>query len=126
MPSAWVFPVYRLMILFVGPLLMWGSGGGALGQEAPEKGGVAVVPPVIRLAPVAGATESPVVTALAIDPSGAYAAAAGDDHMIRIFSLSDILAPFPQSALLDGHRDWVQGIEFSADGKLLATCAKDP
>lgn len=125
MPSAWVFPVYRLMILFVGPLLVWGSGWGALGQEVPEKGAVGVVPPVIRLAPVAGASESPVVTALAIDPSGGYAAAAGDDHMIRIFSLSDILSPFPQSALLDGHRDWVQGIEFSPDGKLLATCAKD-
>jgi WD40 repeat protein len=66
-----------------------------------------------------------VVTALAIDPSGNYAAAAGDDHAIRIFSLNDIASPFPQSSLLDGHRDWVQGIEFSADGKLLATCAKD-
>jgi WD40 repeat protein len=113
------------MILLVVPLFAWGLGLAAYGQQVPEKRDVAVVPSVLRLAPVSDASESPVITALAIDPSGTFAAAAGDDHMIRIFSLRGIVAPFPQSIVLEGHRDWVQGIEFSPDGKLLASCAKD-
>jgi len=80
----------------------------ARAEQAPDEGAVAIVPPVLRLAPLSKTADSPVVTALAIDPSGNYAAAAGDDHAIRIFSLNDIASPFPQSSLLDGHRDWVQ------------------
>jgi len=125
MPNARVFPVNLLLNVLLCSMAAWVLSPHVCGQGVPDKGALAIVPPVLRLAPLGKATESPVVTALSIDPSGSYAAAAGDDHVIRLFSLNDIAAPFPQSALLDGHRDWVQAIEFSPDGSLLATCAKD-
>ena len=125
MPQTGVSPVNWIRIVLLWPLLIGVLAPVARPQQSPDKTSVAIVPPVLRLAPLSKTADSPVVTALAIDPSGNYAAAAGDDHVIRIFSLNDIASPFPQSALLDGHRDWVQGIEFSPDGKLLATCAKD-
>jgi WD40 repeat protein len=125
MPKTRVSPVNRIRIVLLCTFFLLCTAPGARAQVAPDKGSVAIVPPVLRLAPLSKTADSPVVTALAIDPNGNYAAAAGDDHVIRIFSLNDIASPFPQSILLDGHRDWVQGIEFSPDGKLLATCAKD-
>jgi WD40 repeat protein len=126
MPMTRVSPANLFRFLLLSTLLMVGIlVPFARAEQASDEGAVAIVPPVLRLAPLGKTADSPVVTALAIDPSGNYAAAAGDDHAIRIFSLNDIASPFPQSSLLDGHRDWVQGIEFSADGKLLATCAKD-
>jgi len=83
------------------------------------------VPPVMRLAPLTEGRPSPVITALAIDPSGQYAAAAGDDHGLRWFALQGSNQPYVNASLLDAHRDWVQAIEISANGKWLASCAKD-
>lgn len=120
-----VIPVKSLMILVIWSMACSVMLRSLCAQSSPEKGAVAIVPPVLRLAPLSQASESPVVTALAIDPQGAFAAAAGDDHAIRLFSLNDINSGFPESSLLGGHRDWVQAIEFSWDGKLLASCAKD-
>ena len=98
------------------------------------------VPPVMRLAPLTEGRPSPVITALAIDPSGKYAAAAGDDHGLRWFALHGSNQPYVNSSVLDAHSDgahsdgahsdgahsdWVQAIEISATGKWLASCAKD-
>ena len=125
MPSARVLPANSLFIAVFLSLIIGGVGLRVEAQEAQEKGVVAIVPPVLRLAPLTQVADSPVVTALAIDPTGSYAAAAGDDHATRLFSLNEQSAPFPECSLLDGHRDWVQAIEFSPNGLLLATCAKD-
>ena len=93
------------------------------------------VPPVMRLAPLTEGRPSPVITALAIDPSGKYAAAAGDDHGLRWFALHGSNQPYVNASVLDAHSDgihrdgahsdWVQAIEISATGKWLASCAKD-
>jgi WD40 repeat protein len=125
MPNARAFLVNLSLPFFFWAVFSSALDPRALAQSVQDKSIVSIVPPVLRLAPLNQAADSPVVTALAIDPTGSLAAAAGDDHVIRLFSLSDTLSAFPQSALLAGHRDWVQAIEFSSDGNLLATCAKD-
>lgn len=125
MPIARVLPANLLLVaIFLAPMI-WAMGLRVQAQVNQDKGVVPIVPPVLRLAPLSKVADSPVVTALAIDPTGNFAAAAGDDHVTRMFSLNDLTTPFPESSLLDGHRDWVQAIEFSPNGMHLATCAKD-
>ncbi len=75
----------------------------------------------IQLKPVAGASESPVITALAVDPRGELLAAAGDDHVIRILSADSLT----ELAKLDLHSDWVRGLDFSTDGRLLVSAGND-
>lgn len=76
---------------------------------------------VIRLVPLAGETESPVITALAIAPAGDWVAAAGDDHAIRLLRADG----FNETAILYGHQDWVKALAFSPSGRWLASCGHD-
>jgi len=89
--------------------------------EALSADSLVSVPSVLRLPPLSGQSESPVITALAISRDGGRIAAAGDDHAIRIVSCRDgkILAT------LTGHLDWVQAVDFDPSGSALASCAKD-
>ena len=64
---------------------------------------------------------APVLTALAIHPEGQYLAAAGDDHLIRIWDLRDQKI----TRTLDGHSDWVRSAIFTSDGKFLLTAGDD-
>jgi WD40 repeat protein len=79
------------------------------------------VPSILRLPPLPGEAESPVITALAIASDGSRIAAAGDDHAIRLVSCHDGSI----EGILFGHGDWVQSMEFSRNGDVLASCAKD-
>ena len=125
MPKTRFQPVIFKGWLTLGLLL--GACSVAIGQsvEGTTNGVGAIIPPVLRLEPLKSSTDSPVITALAIHPNGKVAAAAGDDHAIRVFQIAGADIPYPKAILLEGHKDWVQGIEFSPDGKLLASCAKD-
>ncbi len=76
---------------------------------------------VASLAPIIADQPIPVVTALAIDPSGTWLAVAGDDKSIRILQASN----FEQVALLRGHRDLIRTLEFRHDGKVLASSGND-
>ncbi len=78
---------------------------------------------VLQLAPPAGDHEfqPPVITALAIQPGGACLAAAGDDHLVRIWNLSTGQVDHT----LRGHTDWVRAVRFSADGQTLLTAGMD-
>lgn len=79
------------------------------------------LPSVLRLDPLPGESERPVVTAMAVSPDGSLLAAAGDDHAIRLISI-------PEGEIirvLTGHRDWVQCIEFSPSGHRIASCGND-
>jgi len=84
-----------------------------------------IVPSILRLAPAVVGQSSPVITALAIDPSGRYAVAAGDDHAIRWFDLQGKADPYVDAVLLEPHEDWVQSLEISKDGGWLGACGKD-
>jgi WD40 repeat protein len=64
---------------------------------------------------------APVVSAVCVHPNGSLIAAAGDDHLIRIFEASS-------SKLLhqlEGHTDWVRALDFSADGEKLVSVGQD-
>jgi len=67
--------------------------------------------------------ESPVITALAaitID-SGTLVAAAGDDHLVRIWDP----ATGKVIHVLRGHSDWVRCAQFTRDGRTLITAGTD-
>ena len=63
----------------------------------------------------------PVISGLALDPHGRYLAAAGDDHVVRIWNAADGTLLHR----LEGHTGWVRACEFSPDGQLLATAGQD-
>ncbi|QDU25164.1 WD domain, G-beta repeat [Anatilimnocola aggregata] len=63
----------------------------------------------------------PVITALEIHREGQVIATAGDDHIVRIYSLND----GSQVQRLEAHADWVRTIDYSLDGSLLASAGND-
>ena len=82
------------------------------------------LPATVQYVLVPKAAESdapPVITAVAIHPQGQWLAAAGDDHIVRLWQL-------PTGRLereLTGHRDWVRSVVFSPDGHQLITAGTD-
>lgn len=64
---------------------------------------------------------APVVSALCVHPEGNLVAAAGDNHLIRIFDI----AAGKQLHELEGHTDWVRALDFSPDGALLVSVGQD-
>lgn len=76
---------------------------------------------VIRLKPLPGEVEPPVVTALAAAMQGPWIAVAGDDHAIRLIDP----ATGESVETRVEHRDWVRGLSFSPSGSLLASCGHD-
>lgn len=76
---------------------------------------------VIRLDPLPGSLECPVITAMAVSNDGKFVAAAGDDHAIRLISLEDRRV----HSVWAGHLDWIRGLAFTEDGDRLASCAND-
>ena len=72
--------------------------------------------------PVDGVRQFPaVVTALDIQPRGRLVAAAGDDHVIRIWNMDDGTLVHR----LVGHTDWVRAVAFSPDGTTLVSSGND-
>ncbi len=65
--------------------------------------------------------EAVVVSTLAMSPDGAWLAAAGDDHLVRVFRLGTNQVV----ATLDGHADWVRTVVFSPDGRWLLSAGDD-
>ena len=65
--------------------------------------------------------EPSVVTAVAISADGTRLAAAGDDHLVHLWSLADgrLLAS------LRGHADWVRSVAFQPGGTQLASAGDD-
>jgi WD40 repeat protein len=76
---------------------------------------------VVYLEKLPSQTDRPVVTAISVSPDSELIAAAGDDHAIRLVSMKS----GKTISTLQGHVDWVQAVEFSADGKRLASCGND-
>src|SRR5207244_4298319 len=76
---------------------------------------------VIRLKHDGPAGKPSVITALAIEPGGKSIAAAGDDHVVRIFGVAD----GQMTHELKGHRDWVRSLAFNPHGKYLTSAGDD-
>ena len=62
-----------------------------------------------------------VITAVAMHPQGKFVAAAGDDHVIRIWNMEDGELSFR----LAGHTDWIRALAFSPDGQSLVSSGND-
>jgi WD40 repeat protein len=97
----------------------------AIGQEALSQNPLTATgsssSDVIRIAPLPGAIDSPVITAMDVSPNQTLLAAAGDDHSIRLISIDDR----KEFAVFLGHDDWVRSVDFSESGKFLASCDDD-
>src|SRR4051812_9501998 len=76
---------------------------------------------VIDLGHLPGITEPPVLTSLAVSPTAELFATAGDDHLVRLWSMAD--GKLKQE--LRGHADWIRGVLFSADGKFAISAGDD-
>jgi WD40 repeat protein len=76
---------------------------------------------VIQLEPRPGHEHPPVVTAMAIHPSGQTVALGGDDHLVRIWDLQQKR----QVMVLAGHLDWVRTVSYSPRGDMLVTSGND-
>jgi WD40 repeat protein len=63
----------------------------------------------------------PVVTAVRLHKSGQLLATAGDDHLVRVWSVADGKLVHK----LNGHTDWVRTLDYSPDGRVLATAGND-
>lgn len=64
---------------------------------------------------------TPVISSLAINPTGKLLAAVGDDHLVRLF---DTQSYRPLGAL-GQHTDWIHTAAFRPDGRQLATAGGD-
>ncbi|MCO6044249.1 WD40 repeat domain-containing protein [Aeoliella sp. ICT_H6.2] len=62
-----------------------------------------------------------VVTAVVLSPDGQRLAAAGDDHVVRLFDVPTAKC----SHQLRGHDDWIRGLSISSDGKTVVSAAAD-
>ncbi len=71
--------------------------------------------------PQDGRRGSSVVSAVALNTAGTEVAAAGDDHMVRIWKIGD----GGSIRTLRGHTDWVRGLAYSPDDRLLASGGDD-
>jgi WD40 repeat protein len=65
--------------------------------------------------------EPSVVTAVAVSPDGRVVAAAGDDHLVHLWSLAD----GRRMQSLRGHIDWIRSLSFSMEGSRLASAGDD-
>ena len=76
---------------------------------------------VIDLALPNSQEKTPVISSVALDPTGKLLAAVGDDHLVRVFDV--------QSGQLvhrwKAHIDWVKASAFQPEGRLLATSGAD-
>ena len=61
------------------------------------------------------------ITALAVVPGGGQVATAGDDHVVRIWSMAEGTVLHT----LKWHNDWVRTLAFSPDGAVLASAGDD-
>jgi dipeptidyl aminopeptidase/acylaminoacyl peptidase len=76
---------------------------------------------VVQLPPDDEDHKPPVVTAVRMHREGLWLATAGDDHHVRVWSLTDGKLVHK----LSGHTDWVRAIDYSPDGRLLASAGND-
>jgi WD40 repeat protein len=76
---------------------------------------------VVQLPPDDEGQRPPVVTAVRLHRDGQMLATAGDDHRVRVWSLTDGKLIHK----LDGHADWVRSVDYSPDGRILASAGND-
>ena len=78
-------------------------------------------PKVIQLVKSTDQDKIPVISGVALDPSGKLLATVGDDHLLRVWNLASGQVLFQ----LGPHADWVRAVAFRADGKIFATAGDD-
>ncbi|MFV1969216.1 MAG: WD40 repeat domain-containing protein, partial [Pirellulaceae bacterium] len=105
----------RRTLLIVG-IAQFATTGPLIGEESPS-----VYPSRIIQFGEESEGEPAVVSAVAVSPDGKWLAAAGDDHLIRIWDMAT--GRFLRR--LEGHGDWVRTVAFSPDSLLLISAGND-
>jgi WD40 repeat protein len=111
---AMIRPLGRLLSLSLLATVAW-----AVPARAQERGALEWPSRIMELSPSASA-KPPVVTALSLHASGLLAAA-GDDHLVRVWDLAEGTLLHR----LEGHTDWVRSAVYSPTDDLLATAGND-
>lgn len=75
-----------------------------------------LIPPIQQ-----GNDRQPVITAVALHPSGPWVATAGDDHCVHVWDADQQQLLFS----LLGHTDWVQSLQFCPVRPMLASAGND-
>ena len=75
----------------------------------------------IEIDPLVETAEPPVLTSVVVSPDGRLLAAAGDDHVIRLWNAVD----GSTAGEWHGHTDWVRAVAFHPAGKQLLTGGDD-
>src|SRR5258705_98843 len=115
---------FRVALLRAKQLVLEPSPILAAGKPTPagrESKAIDATPSTLHLAPDPDKSTPRVVTAVRVHRDGEWLATAGDDHLVRIFSLAD----GSQVHRLDKHTDWVRSVDFSPNGKELASAGND-
>ncbi len=63
----------------------------------------------------------PVVSGVALSPSGKLLATVGDDHLLRIWNVQNASL----AKTFSSHTDWIKAVAFRPDGKVVATAGND-
>jgi WD40 repeat protein len=114
-----IFAMDRLRSLRL-PLVLLALGLLARGLAAEESKNLKWPSRIIQLKAESDAVRPPVLTALSLHSSGLLAAA-GDDHLVRVWDLSKGL----MVQRLEGHTDWVRSVAYSPTGEILASAGND-
>ncbi|MCS7238045.1 MAG: WD40 repeat domain-containing protein [Thermoguttaceae bacterium] len=106
----------RTTVLFISAFWLGGIGLLCGGKPLPVQPAA-----VVRDDSAAERDRAPVLSAVAIDPSGSFLATGGDDHLVRIWDAHSLKL----LARLEGHTDWVNAVAFVRGSNRLVTAGQD-
>lgn len=107
----------RLVRIGLGVVLAWAVSDAVRAETVPQLAPIGV----FDLGEIETWAKTPVISRVALAPTGPQMATCGDDHLVRIWDADQGTVV----GQLDSHGDWVRCVAFSPDGRFLATAGDD-